>query len=167
MELAVTHGFVDKIGRIQCVEIEIQRVVPMFRSGREEGRDTPERVTSVLGEGISWQGKISGAGGVRIEGAFDGEIEVRGLVVIAERGRVSCDHIRAETVIIAGSLKGDITAQKVQISSTGRVWGSVITKTFSTDEGAFLKGQITMEDEIELGIGSVDDDLKVEEKEEE
>jgi cytoskeletal protein CcmA (bactofilin family) len=137
----------------------------MFRSGRDESRDTPERVTSVLGEGISWQGKISGVGGVRIEGAFDGEIEVRGLVVIAERGRVSCDHIQAETVIVAGSLKGDITARKVQISSTGRVWGSVTTKSFSTDEGAFLKGQITMEDEIELGFGG--EGQEVEETEEE
>jgi cytoskeletal protein CcmA (bactofilin family) len=137
----------------------------MFRSGRDESRDTPERVTSVLGEGISWQGKISGVGGVRIEGAFDGEIEVRGLVVIAERGRVSCDHIQAETVIVAGSLKGNITARKVQISSTGRVWGSVTTKSFSTDEGAFLKGQITMEDEIELGFGG--EGQEVEETEEE
>jgi cytoskeletal protein CcmA (bactofilin family) len=130
----------------------------MFRSGREEGRDTPDRVTSVLGEGISWQGKISGTGGVRIEGAFDGEIEVRGLVVIADRGRVSCDHIRAETVIIAGSLKGDITANKVQIASTGRVWGGVVAKSFSTDEGAFLKGQITMEEQIDLGFGVEDQD---------
>jgi len=137
----------------------------MFRSGRDEGRDTPERVTSVLGEGISWQGRISGVGGVRIEGAFDGEIEVRGLVVIAERGRVSCDHIQAETVIVAGSLKGDITARKVQISSTGRVWGSVTTKSFSTDEGAFLKGQITMEEEIELGISSEDPEAEELEKE--
>ena len=137
----------------------------MFRSGRDESRDTPERVTSVLGEGISWQGKISGVGGVRIEGAFDGEIEVRGLVVIAERGRVSCDHIQAETVIVAGSLKGDITARKVQISSTGRVWGSVTTKSFSTDEGAFLKGQITMEEEIELGISSEDPEAEELEKE--
>jgi cytoskeletal protein CcmA (bactofilin family) len=129
----------------------------MFRSSREERQDSPERVTSVLGEGISWQGKISGTGGVRIEGAFDGEIEVRGLVVIAERGRVSCEHIQAETVIIAGSLKGDITARKVQITSTGRVWGSVVTSSFSTDEGAFLKGQITMEDEIELGFVASDE----------
>ena len=139
----------------------------MFRSSRDEGKDAPERVTSVLGEGISWQGKISGAGGVRIEGAFDGEIEVRGLVVIAERGRVSCDHIKAETVIIAGSLKGDITARKVQISSTGRVWGSVMTTSFSTDEGAFLKGQITMEEEIDLGFGLGGEVPEVEEMEEE
>jgi cytoskeletal protein CcmA (bactofilin family) len=124
----------------------------MFRTSRDERQDSPERVTSVLGEEFSWQGRISGTGGVRIEGAFDGEIEVRGLVVIAERGRVSCEHIRAETVIIAGSLMGDITARKVQITSTGRVWGSVVASSFSTDEGAFLKGQITMDDEIDLGF---------------
>jgi cytoskeletal protein CcmA (bactofilin family) len=138
----------------------------MFRSSRDDRQDSPERVTSVLGEGISWQGKISGSGGVRIEGAFDGEIEVRGLVVIAERGRVSCEHIQAETVIIAGSLKGDITARKVQITSTGRVWGSVVASSFSTDEGAFLKGQITMEEEIELGF-AIRSEPEMEEQEEE
>ena len=128
----------------------------MFRSSRDkisvEG-DAPERVTSVLGEGISWQGKITGSGGVRIEGAFDGDIELKGLVVIAERGRVSCKQIRAETVVVAGSVKSDIAAQRVVITSTGRVWGGVVTTSFSTEEGAFLRGQVTMEDDLDLGFG--------------
>jgi cytoskeletal protein CcmA (bactofilin family) len=130
----------------------------MFRTSKDRlpsGGDSPERVTSVLGEGISWQGRMSGRGGVRIEGAFDGEISIRGLVVISERGRVSSEHIRAETIIIAGSVKGDITAQKIEIARTGRVWGSVVTSSFVTDEGAFLKGQITMEDQVDLGFGPV------------
>lgn len=138
----------------------------MFRSGRDRSPSSDEafdRVTSVLGEGISWQGKISGQGGVRIEGAFDGEISVRGLVVIAEGGRVTCDHIRAETVIIAGSVKGNITAQKVEIANTGRMWGSVVTARFSTDEGAFLKGKITMEEEVDLGLGGSADEEKMDE----
>jgi len=139
----------------------------MFRSGRDRAPSPGEpfdRVTSVLGEGISWQGKISGQGGVRIEGAFDGEISVHGLVVIAEGGRVTCDHIRAETVIIAGSVKGDITAQKVEIASTGRMWGHVVTARFSTDEGAFLKGEITMEDKVDLGFGASRDEEKTDEE---
>jgi len=130
----------------------------MFRTSRDRtssGGETPERVTSVLGEGISWKGKMTGGGGVRIEGAFDGEISIRGLVVIAERGRVTCEQIRAETLIIAGSVKGDITAHKVEIARTGRVWGSVVTSSFTTDEGAFMKGQITMEDQVDLGFGPV------------
>ena len=39
-----------------------------------------ERVTSVLGSGVVWKGNLSGAGGVRIEGAFEGEIALRGLL---------------------------------------------------------------------------------------
>ena len=126
----------------------------MFRSSRERIADEEisERVTSVLGEDISWKGKISGEGGIRIEGALDGEIELNGLVVIAEKGRVTCDHIQAQTVIVAGSVKGDITAQRVKITQTGRVWGSVVTTSFSTEEGAFLKGQITMEETMDLGF---------------
>ncbi len=112
-----------------------------------------ERVDSVLGPGIAWQGQISGTGGVRIEGAFDGDIALRGILVIGERGRVTCEQIRAMTVIVIGSVKGKITAHKVEIKSTGRVWGDVITTTFSTDEGAFLRGKITMEEEIDLKLG--------------
>ncbi|HEY44997.1 MAG TPA: polymer-forming cytoskeletal protein [Anaerolineae bacterium] len=114
-----------------------------------------ERVDSVLGPGITWQGQVSGTGGVRIEAAFDGEIALRGLVVIGERGRVTCEHIRGVTVIVAGSVKGDITANKVEITRTGRVWGDVVTKSFSTQEGAFLRGKITMEEELDLGLGPV------------
>jgi cytoskeletal protein CcmA (bactofilin family) len=128
----------------------------MFRKGPERtissGQIT-ERVDSVLGPGITWQGQLTGSGGVRIEGAFDGEILLRGLVVIGPQGRVSCEHLKAATVVVAGSVKGNITAQRVEIASSGRVWGDVVTTSFSTDEGAFLRGRITMEEEIDLGLG--------------
>lgn len=111
-----------------------------------------ERVTSVLGPGIVWKGKLSGSGGVRIEGAFEGEIELHGLLVVGSTGRVTCQHVSANTVIIAGALRGDITAEKVEIRSTGRVWGDVVTVAFATEEGAFLRGQIRMEDSVQIGV---------------
>jgi cytoskeletal protein CcmA (bactofilin family) len=114
--------------------------------------ETLERVDSVLGAGISWRGEIGGSGGVRIDGAFEGQINIRGLVVIGDQGRVTCEHIRAVTVVVAGSVKGNITAHKVEIASTGRVWGDIVTTAFSTQEGAFLRGEIRMEDKLDLGL---------------
>jgi cytoskeletal protein CcmA (bactofilin family) len=111
-----------------------------------------ERVTSVLGSGVIWKGNLSGTGGVRIEGAFEGDIALRGLLVIGETGRVTCEHVRANVVIVAGAVRGDITAEKVEIRSTGRVWGDVVTAAFATEEGAFLRGQIRMEDAVDLGF---------------
>lgn len=130
----------------------------MFRRPSERGTslgEVAERVDSVLGSGIAWQGTLTGTGGIRIDGAFDGEIGLRGLVVIGEQGRVTCEHIRAATVIVAGSVKGDITAGRVEILRTGRVWGDVVTASFSTEEGAFLRGKITMEEQVDLGLGPV------------
>ncbi len=113
---------------------------------------TVERITSVLGAGIIWQGTISGSGGVRIEGMFEGQIALKGLLVIGETGKVTCENVRAANVIVAGAVKGNITAQKVEIRSTGRVWGDIVTTAFATEEGAFLRGQIRMEDAVDLGL---------------
>lgn len=126
----------------------------MFRRREEEispeTQPAPaERVTSVLGEGVTWKGDLSGSGGIRIEGALEGNITLRGLLVVGETGRVTCDHLKAKVVIIAGAVRGDITAEKVEIRSTGRVWGDVVTAGFATEEGAFLRGQIRMEEKID------------------
>jgi len=111
-----------------------------------------ERITSVLGAGIIWQGGLKGSGGVRIEGTFEGEINLGGMLVIGETGKVTCPDLRAATVIVAGSVKGNITAQKVEIRSTGRIWGDVVTTSFATEEGAFLRGQIRMEEQVQLSL---------------
>lgn len=108
-----------------------------------------DRVTTVLGPGISWKGHLSGSGGVRIEGAFDGDIALNGMLVIGESGRVTCKQLRADVVIIAGAVRGDITTKRLEIRATGRVWGNVVTTAFATEEGAFLRGQVTMEERLE------------------
>ena len=115
-----------------------------------------DKVTSVLGPGISWQGALRGSGGVRIEGALEGEVAIRGLVVVGETGKVQCQMLRANSVVVAGTVRGNITADKLDIRSTGRVWGDVAAVIFTIEEGAFLYGQIRMEEKIDLGLEDQD-----------
>jgi cytoskeletal protein CcmA (bactofilin family) len=126
----------------------------MFRkpssSSPSSSQAPAERVTSVLDLGINWKGNLAGNGGIRIEGAFEGEINIRGLVVVGETGRVTCELIQANSVIVAGAVKGNIIAERLEIRSTGRVWGDVTAVAFSTEEGAFLRGQVRMEERVEL-----------------
>jgi len=63
---------------------------------------------------------------------------------------VTCETLKADTVIVAGAVNGSILAEKIEIRSTGRVYGDVTTQSFSTDEGAFLRGKVTMEEHIDL-----------------
>ena len=124
---------------------------------------TVERITSVLGSGIIWHGDLDGSGGVRIEGAFEGKISLRGMLVVGETGRVTCENIRANTVIVAGAVRGNITTQKLEIRATGRVWGDVVTTAFVTEEGSFLRGQIRMEESVDLELGPAPESTPTEE----
>jgi cytoskeletal protein CcmA (bactofilin family) len=124
----------------------------MFKKREEPAQDlTPapiqKRVTSILGEGTSWKGEISGKGGIRIEGLFEGEIDLDGLIIVSQTGRVESELIKADTVIVGGAVRSDIEANRVEIRSTGKVWGDVKTARFTTEEGAYLRGKIQMEEE--------------------
>jgi cytoskeletal protein CcmA (bactofilin family) len=119
-----------------------------------------DRITSVISPGINVTGNLGGSGGVRIEGTYEGDIAIRGLLVVGETGRVTSRTLRANTVIIAGTVKGDITAERLEIRSTGKVWGNVITTSFATEEGAFLRGQVTMEDKVEITPAAPQDSPK-------
>ncbi len=111
-------------------------------NGRQNGK-----IETVLGPGVHYKGTLNGASGVRIEGTFDGSINIKGPVVIADGAKVIAD-IQASAISVAGHLRGNITAGKVEILSTGRVWGDLITSSFASEEGAFLRGAVQMEDEV-------------------
>lgn len=100
--------------------------------------------TSVIGPGLHWSGTLSGSGNVRIDGSFAGEIDLTGMLIIGPTAKVTAEDIRATTVTIAGTVKGNIQADKVEIRATGRVYGDLTTGSFASEEGAFLRGQITM-----------------------
>jgi len=110
------------------------------------------RVTSILGEGTSWKGEITGKGGIRIEGLFEGKIDLDGLIIVSRTGRVESEKIKADTVIVGGSVRSDIEANRVEIRSTGKVWGDVKASRFTTEEGAYLRGKIQMEEEAPVEL---------------
>ena len=128
----------------------------IFSRKKDTAIFTPERlqarVSSVLGPGIHWIGDLHGTGGVRIEGTMQGDILIKGLVVVGETGKVICPELKAETVVVAGTVQGNITCQKLEIRSTGRVWGDVVAVSFSSEDGAFLRGQMRMEERIEIQL---------------
>ena len=114
--------------------------------------DSNENILSVFRHGIIYEGKISGSGDIRIDGVFDGQIALQGVLFIGESGRVTCQNLRANRVIVAGTVRGNITTQALEIRGTGRIWGDVTTIAFVTEDGAFLRGQIRMEENVELDL---------------
>jgi cytoskeletal protein CcmA (bactofilin family) len=122
---------------------------PFGAAPNGNGHSAPRPVESVIGPGLHYTGALSGNSGLRIEGSFDGTIQIGGALIIAEGARVTAESIQAGVVSVAGTVKGNIVADKVEILSTGRIYGDLKTGSFASEEGAFLRGQITMRDGTE------------------
>ncbi len=118
----------------------------MFRSERKAGSDSAE---TVIGRNASFNGHFKCEGNLFIEGFCEGFIEATGTVIVGERAKVAAD-ITAQNVSVSGAVRGKITArERLEILSTGRVWGSVDAASFLIDEGGYFHGESVMAGEAE------------------
>jgi cytoskeletal protein CcmA (bactofilin family) len=110
-----------------------------------KGKKPPsDRIETLIGASASFTGHLQTEGGLRIDGMCEGVIEAKGNVVVGVGGKVLAD-IKAENVSVSGAVKGNITAAgRLEILSTGRVWGDIAVASFLIDEGGFFRGKSTM-----------------------
>jgi cytoskeletal protein CcmA (bactofilin family) len=113
----------------------------MAQATRARGtRDSGE--TSIIGEGTHVRGRVQGDGNLSVEGRVEGDITVRGRLVIGNGGRVT-SNVEAESVTIEGSLEGDVHARgAVHIAAGSRVRGDVRGEQVSLEEGAAFAGRL-------------------------
>jgi cytoskeletal protein CcmA (bactofilin family) len=109
---------------------------------------SPTQIETIVGPNAYFRGDIQSDGGARIEGIFEGTIDVTGNLVIGEGAKVIAD-IKANNISISGAVKGDITGNKVEILDNGRVWGNLKVGSLLLNEGAYLRGQTTMAGDLE------------------
>ncbi|WP_342564508.1 polymer-forming cytoskeletal protein [Paenibacillus sp. FSL R7-0345] len=97
---------------------------------------------SLIGRGGNLEGKVQCDTNLRIEGNFSGEIQCQGTVTIGEQGTAH-STIKAREIIIAGKVFGDVTAdQRLTMTGTGQLHGSIMAGTLSIMEGSVLNGSI-------------------------
>jgi cytoskeletal protein CcmA (bactofilin family) len=98
---------------------------------------------TILGENANLKGELRSQGNTRLDGTFEGTLEIDGNVLVGETGKITAD-INAKNVSIAGAVRGNVSGKKVQLLRTARVWGNITAAAISTEEGAFIDGKITM-----------------------
>lgn len=114
---------------------------------RRERRPEPDRIELSIGQSVTMSGEVRCEGSVRIDGVIEsGMIETLGNVIIGATARVLAD-VKADTVSVAGAYQGEMTARRVELLDGGRMWGTIRVASFLLDEGAFLHGELVMENE--------------------
>ena len=97
---------------------------------------------SVIAADLSIEGKIEGAGHVRIAGKFKGDVNVKGDLTV-EQGAKLTGSVRAEKVTLSGELDGNVEAAKrVDLLASSAMNGDIKADDLTSASGARLRGHV-------------------------
>lgn len=124
-------------------EKQVQKPSPAPTAAAPSGN-----IESVVGPNAYFRGDIQSDSGARVDGVFEGSIDITGNLIVGESAKIVAD-VKANNVSVAGAVKGNISGNRVEILETGRVWGDLKVNSLLLNEGAYLRGQTMMHADIE------------------
>jgi cytoskeletal protein CcmA (bactofilin family) len=122
-------------------EFSIATAAPVSRAAPAPVERTDSK-ESLIASDLTIEGKIEGAGHIRIAGRFKGDVHVQGDLTIEVGAKVN-GGVRARKVVIAGELEGNIeSAQRVELLASGVMVGDLKAETLIVAAGSRMKGQV-------------------------
>lgn len=120
---------------------ELEKVAAPHVNGKSE-----EQLT-LLAAGDSIVGRIRMQGDGQLLGSFEGEIDCEGELLVGKDARLIA-NIRTRDVVIAGYVKGNVTAiGRLRIATTGRLEGDARVGALVVQEGGVHHGVIRVHPE--------------------
>ena len=96
-----------------------------------------------LDRGTKVSGKLRFEGPARIDGTIDGELD--GKEITIGESAVATAQIRADSIIVWGKVKGELTAtNRIEIHPTAKVIGNIAAPKLIIHDGAIFEGQCSM-----------------------
>jgi cytoskeletal protein CcmA (bactofilin family) len=111
--------------------------------GRKEGHSNG--LDSLLGTGVDCQGNARIEGTLRLDGAFQGTLEVGDTLIIGQSGSF-VGRARGRQIVIAGKFEGEVLGtERVELQKGARMDGDVLTHSFVIEPGVWFQGQCRMD----------------------
>lgn len=117
------------------------------QSSKGDSKTAPpqEEISAFLGKETVFEGKMTFEGVFRLDGKFEGEIFESGTLIAGETAVVK-GKIGVNTLIINGLVEGEVHAKtRVEIHSTGKLYGNLSTPIVTIAEGGVFEGNCKME----------------------
>ena len=103
-----------------------------------------EPIMTTLGKETVFKGTMKFTKSLRIRGYFEGDIESSGFLLVEEGATIKA-NIRVRSVVIGGMVYGNIIAtEKLEMLSTGHVYGNIQTARLKIADGVVFEGKCEM-----------------------
>lgn len=108
-------------------------------------QEGPLTAATTLGAETSFSGTLSFSDSLRIRGSFEGEIDATGRLYIDPEAVVTARRIKATSVVIGGTVHGDIeAADRIEMMASAKVYGNVRTARLRIADGVVFEGACEM-----------------------
>ena len=105
-------------------------------------QDSTNGPTTYVAASTKIVGTISGQGAYVFCGTVEGDCDIKGPLTLAEGGHWR-GTLKATDIVVAGTVEGDVIAeQRVEISGSARITGSLAGNSIAVAEGAIIEGEI-------------------------
>ncbi|WP_432408833.1 bactofilin family protein [Wukongibacter sp. M2B1] len=113
---------------------------------------TPQGFDTLVGNNAHFDGSLKTSGLLRIDGVFNGDIEVDGDIVVGEDGKI-VGNVKTSNIEISGLVEGNVTASnQLKISSTGKLFGDIEVSSFIVEEKGIFDGKCKMKKDVVKGM---------------
>jgi cytoskeletal protein CcmA (bactofilin family) len=100
------------------------------------------KLESVIGPGVAFEGNFTGEGDIRIAGQIQGDVRLKGNVLLDAGARIT-GEVCANSVTIGGHLEGNVQAPgHVKLLETGQLIGDVKAKFLMAALGSRMRGHV-------------------------
>lgn len=119
---------------------------------------TPPRVSaagvvpSIVSANLRVTGDLESEGDIQIDGMVEGD--VRSTTVTVGEHAVVSGSIEADTVHVAGTVKGQINGKMVELARSAKVTGDIVHESLSIEAGAFVQGLCRHVDNLKRTSGA-------------
>ena len=101
-------------------------------------------LSTILGKGSIFEGKLKVEHTLRVDGKFTGDITTSDTLIIGKEGNIN-GNIKAKTLIVGGRLSGSAEIkEKLVLESKSEFHGEMKTSKLVIDEGAIFDGRCSM-----------------------
>lgn len=95
----------------------------------------------VIAKGTKIEGNFHSSENLRLDGVIVGEVQCDQKLVMGDQSRIE-GKVKAAEAVIMGTVKGDISVSgTLQLQSSARIEGNIISKYMIVEEGAEFNGE--------------------------
>ena len=116
---------------------------------------------NTIAQGTTIKGDIEANGDFRLDGKLEGNIILRGKLIVGENGLIT-GNVTCTNANIIGKVLGNITvAELLALHRTANVHGDIIINQLSIEPGAKFSGTCSMLDEVKQAQSTVNNSANV------